>query len=427
MRNVDLSKNFYTLNLLLFLVNTIIEAQPKGYLYEETKVESYVLPDPLICVDGSSVKSSRTWKEKRRSEILRLFKDEVYGNSVGKPTNMEFQKVEIEKRALEGKAKRKQIVIKLGKENNVLEINLLIYIPTKITQHAPGFLTINFHGNHTVHNDPAIKITDSWVRNQNGIKNNKAREEDRGSSSSRWSIDQIIENGYMFATVYYGEIDPDFDDGFQNGVHGLFTSYNENSRKPAEWGSIAAWAWGLSRCMDYFEQDDDIDSKRIAVMGHSRLGKTALWAGAEDPRFAMVISNNSGCGGAALSRRKFGETVKRINTSFPHWFCENYKKYNDNEDGCPVDQHMLVALAAPRPVYVASAEKDLWADPTGEFLSVLGAEPVYKLFGYELGTTVQPSANQPVHGRIGYHLRSGKHDVTDYDWEQYIKFANLHF
>ena len=420
------SRNGFVLFVLLFITLNATSAQPKGYLYDEQKVRHYTLPNPLVCEDGSTVTDSMVWTEKRRPEILRLFEKEVYGRSPGKPKHIEFQEFEKDTNALGGKAKRKQIQIKLCKDDKALAINLLIYSPVGTKKPVPGFLTINFHGNHTVHNDPAIKITESWVRNRNGIKNNQARQEDRGSSSSRWSIEQIIDHGYMFATVYYGEIDPDFDDGFQNGVHGLFSSSTEKNREPAEWGSIAGWAWGLSRCMDYLEADPVIDSQRIAVMGHSRLGKTALWAGAVDPRFAMVISNNSGCGGAALSRRKFGETVKRINTSFPHWFCDNYKKYNDNEDGCPVDQHMLVALAAPRPVYIASAEGDLWADPRGEFLSALGAEPIYRLFGYGLGAIEQPSVNEPVHGRIGYHVRNGRHDVTDYDWKQYLKFADLH-
>ena len=413
--------------VLFFLALVMTSAQPKGYLYDEQKVRSYTLPNPLVCIDGSAVKDTKVWNQKRRPEILRLFENEVYGRAPGKPEHMEFLEIEKDTIALKGMAKRKQIAIKLGKGDKELVINLLIYSPTKTKAPVPGFLTINFHGNHTVHHDPAIKITESWVRNRNGISDNRARPEDRGSSSSRWAIEEIIESGYAFATVYYGDIDPDFDDGYLNGVHGLLTSSKEIKRKPTDWGSIAAWAWGLSRCMDYLETNPEIDSEKIAVMGHSRLGKTSLWAGAVDPRFAMIISNNSGCGGAALSRRKFGETVKRINTSFPHWFCDNYKKFNDNEDRCPVDQHMLIALAAPRPVYIASAEGDLWADPRGEFLSTLGAEPVYKLFGYEMGANEQPSANQPIHGRIGYHLRRGKHDVTIYDWEQYLRFADLHF
>ena len=424
MRKVNGCKAAWILNLFCLSNLIHLNAQPKGYLYDESKVRNYTLPDPLICNDGSIVEDKRVWLDKRRPEILRLFQDEVYGHAPGKPKYIEFKEIEKSGEALKGKANRKQTIIQLGAGDKTLLVHLLIYFPKGSKEPIPGFLTLNFHGNHTVYNDPAVKITSSWVRNRNGIKDNQARKEDRGSSSSRWAIERIIERGYAFATAYYGEIDPDFDDGYKNGAHALFGFENPTKRRPNEWGSISSWAWGLSRCMDYLESEPIIDSNRIAVMGHSRLGKTALWAGAVDQRFAMIISNNSGCGGAALSRRKFGETIKRINTSFPHWFCENFKKYNDNEDESPVDQHMLLALSAPRPVYIASAQGDLWADPKGEFLSALAAEPVYKLFGFDFGAIEQPEENQPVYGRIGYHLRSGKHDVTLYDWEQYLNFAD---
>ncbi len=420
---------FFIIVLLLLCASTII-GQKNEINYDESKIHNYTLPDPLIANNGTVISTEEDWLKQRRPEILSMFEREVYGRAPNQPEKIEYNVLSIDETALNGKAIRKEIEIILKNNTKNLTLNLLIYLPKNGKSKFPLFLGLNFYGNHTICNDTGITITKNWVGNNKkfGITNNKATKSTRGVRTQRWQVEYLLERGYGLATMYYGDIDPDYNDGFQDGVHPMF--YKDGQTKPEvdEWGSIAAWAWGLSRAMDYFESDTSIDQEQVAVMGHSRLGKTSLWAGAQDKRFAIVISNDSGCGGAALSRRRIGETVKKINDSFPHWFCGNFKKYNDKEDNLPIDQHMLIALSAPRPVYVASAQEDRWADPHGEFLSAKNAEPVYKLFGKKgLQTDEMPNVNQSVGDFVGYHIRSGKHDVTKYDWEQYINFANKHF
>lgn len=407
--------------------------------YDESQVPQYTLPDPLVAQNGQPITTAEQWRQQRRPELLQLFAEQMYGQvPPGMAEVTVSAKVRETGETLNGRAIRKQVELLVrgtGEQNRgqELKLQLLLVLP-KSTEPVPAFVGLNFNGNHTISDDPEIFVTESWVRNnaELGIRNNQANPETRGSSASRWPLELIISRGYAVGTMYYGDIDPDFDDGFQNGIHPFGYRAGQTSPDPAEWGSIGAWAWGLSRILDYLTTDPAIDATRVAVIGHSRLGKTSLWAGATDERFALVISNNSGCGGAALSRRVFGESVHRINTAFPHWFCDNFLKYNSNEAALPFDQHQLIALMAPRPVYVASALDDQWADPLGEYLSCYHAHPVYRLLGTSgLGegepAPVSPPVDQPVKtGHIGYHIRTGKHDINSYDWAQYLDFADLH-
>lgn len=401
-----------------------LEMQAQEFVpnYDESKVPKYTLPDPLVMESGEKVRDVEIWKAKRRPEILELFKEHVYGAmppaiahavEEGKPAG-----------AIGGLGTRKEVTLTFERDGSGPQIHVLILLPSNAKGPVPAFLGYNFNGNHTVHADPGIRLAKVWDRKP-GSEAKIAEESTRGEQASRWQVEKVLSRGYALVTVYYGDVDPDFYDEFKNGVHVLYPDYQN---REDNWTAIGGWAWGLSRVLDYLETDKAIDAKRVAVIGHSRLGKTSLWTGATDERFALVISNNSGCGGAALARRAYGETVARINTSFPHWFTKSHKKYNNNEAALPIDQHELIALIAPRPVYVASAQEDQWADPQGEFLSCVGADPVYRLFGLEgLSSKTFPEPNHPLAtGHIGYHIRTGKHDVTAYDWDQYLNFADKH-
>lgn len=382
------------------------------------------VPELLRLTKGIRVKSVDEWERIRRPEILELFRSNMYGYSPGKPDDISFRVLSSDNAALGGKATQKQVRVYFGADTTV-RMDILMYLPANHRRPVPVFVGLNFYGNQTASEDPSILITDQWVPdNENfGVVEHRATEKSRGVRTSRWPVDRILERGYGVATIYCGDLDPDFDDGFKNGVHSIF---DKRERNESSWGTIAAWAWGLQRAMDYFETDHEVDISKIAVVGHSRLGKAALWAGAQDTRFAMVISNDSGEGGAALSRNGKGESLRDITTTFPHWFCAKYATYTGKVGELPIDQHMLLALVAPRLLYVASATEDQWADPEGEFLSARLAEPVYKLYVRKgLGTRKMPPPDTPVQGgSIGYHLRTGKHDITLYDWERFMDFAD---
>ena len=388
---------------------------------DETKVPSYTLPDPLMGSSGQPIRTREEWSRGRRPQVLELFRSHVYGKTPEPLPRDRSTQVSETPRARDGRANRQRIRVPLTRGADGPAIDLLLYLPNAQAGRVPVFLGLNFDGNHTVTQESDIPLVSGWVPNrpQLGITNNTATETSRGSSASRWPIDRLLERGYGLATFYCGDVEPDHPEGWRKGLRGAVLPSGSTAPSDADWGAIGAWAWGLSRAMDALEAHPRID--------HSRLGKTALWAGAQDTRFALVVSNESGEGGAALARRDFGETVLRINTSFPHWFCGRFKSYNHNVAALPVDQHELIALIAPRPVYVASATEDLWADPKGEFLGALGAEPVYGLFGKKgLGTSTPPPPDRPIGDTIGYHNRSGKHDITDYDWDRYMDFADRH-
>lgn len=390
------------------------------------------LPDPLIMADGTRVTTAVQWRNKRRPELLELFTREMYGVAPPKSQQMSFVVFDKGTEALGGKAIRKQITVLLKGDPNGPKFDFLLYIPKGAKARVPAILSMNFWGNHAIAADPGVRITKNRVESGKNsfadlscVQNGEATEACRGVNAGQWPVETMMDKGFALATIYRGDIDPDTKDGFDKSLKAF---YPELQKRGDNFSTIGEWAWAFSRAMDYLVTDRAIDPKRVAVFGWSRLGKAALWAGATDERFAAAISDDSGAGGAKLFHRGVGENVTRLNTVFPHWYDENFRKYNDRDTTLPFDQHEMIALIAPRAVYVASAEQDANADPEGEFAGAKAAEPVYKLLGGKGQLPDKwPAVNQPVGGDIAYHVRTGGHDVKPFDWEQYLAFLDRHF
>lgn len=387
-------------NLLLLLTLIVLLTEARAQNYDESKVPPYTLPDVLRTTGRKKVKNKKTWENVRRPEIRKLFEDNIYGQTPTRYDSIRYVVSEGQS-VMEGRAKHREVLIEVFRHGKQVKIDLVLLLPSNVKKPVPVFVLINNRGKENT--DPSRKI-----------------------KSDFWPAEMVIDSGYAVAAFHVSDLAPDNKDNYSNGVLQL---YPEQLAADNGMRAVGAWAWGASRVMDYFGTDTDIDAKKVVVVGHSRGGKASLWAAAQDRRFAICVTNCSGNTGAALARRQFGERISRINTTFPHWFNNNYKKYNDRENALPVDQHMLIAMVAPRPVYATNASKDLWADPKGTFLSLKNAERVYGL--YEIKSALPadpPGINEPIiRSQLAYHNREGEHNLTAYDWGNFIRFANYHF
>ncbi len=410
--NMTMRLHFFLPLVICAICGTTATAQEAFVAnYDEAAVPEYTLPSLLTTLSGSKVTTVKQWERTRRPEILELFNKEVYGRIPEAKVKMSHEVVETNSQALNGKAVRKQIRLTFTANGQERKALILLYLPAG-KKDVPTFVSLNFHGNQAITDDPAVIVS-------------QHSEYPRADRMLRWPVERIIDAGYGLATAHYFDFYPDNKDGFAKSIYPLFGIESQDKLADDAGGSITAWAWGYSRVMDYLEKDKDVDKSRVIIMGHSRIGKTAIWAGVNDQRFAMVVANDSGCGGAALSNRKFGETVGRMNDQFPHWLCGNAKKYNKAEELMPVDQHQLLALVAPRPLYVSSALEDRWADPKGEYLATYYASEVYSLYGLKgLESEQMPPVDSPVGEYVGYHIRTGIHSVTDFDWDSWMAFAD---
>jgi hypothetical protein len=392
--------------------------------YDEAKVGSYTLPDPLVMANGKRVTDAKTWREKRRPEIVRLFEEIQYGRAPGRPDALRFEVTEAGTPALDGKAIRRQVTVHFTRDTAGPKMDLLLYLPADARGPVPLLLHASFSPNATTVVDSGVRPGQMWSRDGKRVPAPAAR-----PGPGRLDVLPFLAQGIGVATVYYGDIEPDFKDGLPLGIRGAYLKPGQSAPAADEWGAVAAWSWGLSRAMDYLETDRSVDAKRVALVGVSRLGKTVLWTGARDTRFAMVIASCSGESGAALSRRDYGETVAHMThpTRYGYQFAARYATYGDRVAELPMDGHMLVSLIAPRPLLLQTGDTDGWSDPRGEFLSAVAAGPVFELLGAKgLGTTEMPKAGEPILNTLGYYMHSGGHGTIPSDWPVFLQFMQMH-
>jgi hypothetical protein len=406
------------------------QMQFRPFNYDQSKVAPYTLLNPLVMNDGASVISAAMWRRQRRPQILHMFASQMFGETPTQRLPIHYGPVQIDRDALNGTAIREQVTVYFAAHRATPCMHILLYLPAHAAGPVSAFVGLNWSGNQAVATDPGISLHTVWVPdagNRFQSHPEQAPAATRGQDASEWQLRQILANGYGLATAYDGDIEPDFDGGIRYGVRPLFFRKGQTVPQPDQWGALGAWAWGLSQIVDWLDTNKAINAKQIVLIGHSRLGKAALWAGAQDQRFAMVISSESGKGGASLMKRDYGETVEHMNVRFPYWFCRNFREYSNHANELPVDGNLLLALIAPRPLYVGTATPG-FLDPKGSFLAAVSAGAVYSLLGRQgLETDTMPPLDHPIMHTIGYHERPGKHDITAYDWSQYLKFATMHF
>ncbi len=410
----------------LVAFSPVVQAQQDHTNLDEAKVGAYSLPPLLVSADGKPVRTGQQWTSRRRPEVLKLFEDHMHGRTpVGRPRDLSWKVVEKDAGALGGTARRKQIEVRFSKQPGTPVMHVLLYTPSAAKGPVPVFLVLHFNGNWAIVDDPGVRLYDTWDRKKRE-RVTPAADVARGTSKE-WDVPGILARGYGVAAIYYGDVEPDFDGGagLPHGVRPLFWKAGQTERAPGDWGAIGAWAWGMSRALDYLRTDRDVDGRKVIAVGQSRLGKTVLWAGAQDQRFAMVIASCSGEGGAALARRDYGENLDNMTSRYLYQFSEGFGRYNKRWNDLPVDAHMLVALMAPRPLLLNTGSEDRWSDPRGEFLAAQAASPVYELFGKQgLASEAQPPLDVPLLRDLAFHEHTGRHAILATDWKVFLDYAD---